>query len=196
MARDFLLQSGPEEEGGEDKLPTPQKAAIIEQLTDELGRSVLTIITDYRGLSVVQMQTLRSQLREHQADMRVAKNTLTKRAAKANSLDGLDESLEGPTALVFSYDDPTQAAKVVTDFARTSRILQVKAAILEGQAVSSDRVQDIADLPSRDVLLGKLVGGMISPLYGLVGVLSAQIRSVMYVLQARANQLGESESGS
>ncbi len=152
---------------------------------------MLTVLADYRGLSVAQMQDLRAQLREHQAEMRVAKNTLTKLAADAQDIEGLDGALEGPTALVFAWEDPAQPAKVLRDFARSSRILQIKAAVLEGQVVAATRVDDIADLPSRDELIAKVVGGVSAPLYGLVNVLSGPTRSLAYVLQARVNQLEE-----
>lgn len=170
-------------------LATPQKEAIVSELTDQLSRSLLTIVTDYRGLSVTDLQNLRSQLRPHQAEFRVAKNTLTKRAAKEIKLEGLDSVLEGPTALVFAYDDVAQPAKVIRDFVRTSRVLQVKAAVLEGEVVASERFEVIADLPSRDELIAKVVGGVAAPMYGLVNVLSGPARSLAYVLQARVNQL-------
>jgi len=135
------------------------------------------------------MQQLRAQLRESQAEMRVAKNTLTKIAASSQEINGLDSVLEGPTALVFAYDDPAQPAKIVRDFARTSRILQIKAGILEGNVLTADQVVEIADLPSREELVAKVVGGISSPLYGLVGVLSGPVRALAYVLQARREQL-------
>jgi large subunit ribosomal protein L10 len=135
------------------------------------------------------MQDLRKQLRAQQADMKVAKNTLTKLAAHARDISGLDEVLEGPTALVFAWDDPAQPAKVVRDFARTSRILAVKAAVMEGEILSAEQVTAIADLPSRDELIAKVVGGISSPLYGIVNVLSGPLRSFAYVLQARRDQL-------
>ena len=121
--------------------------------------------------------------------MRVAKNTLTKIAADAQEINGLDSVLEGPTALVFAYDDPAQPAKILRDFARSSRILQIKAGVLEGNVLTADQVADIADLPSREELVAKVVGGISSPLYGLVGVLSGPVRSLTYVLQARREQL-------
>jgi large subunit ribosomal protein L10 len=174
-------------------MATPRKIAAVAELTDVLSRSKLTIVTDYRGLSVADLQNLRSQLRPHQAEIRVAKNTLTKIAARANDLEALEPELVGPTALVTAFDDPVQPAKIVSDFVRTSRILQVRAAMLDGAMISVGQVEDLANLPSRDVLLGKVVGGMSTPLYGIVSVLAGPIRSLQYVLQARAEQLGGSE---
>jgi large subunit ribosomal protein L10 len=180
--------------GGERALPTPRKEALVEELTDALGRATLTIVADYRGLTVTDLQTLRSQLRPHDADVKVAKNTLARIAARANDLDVLESELVGPTALVLAYADVAQPAKIVNDFVRTSRILQVRSGLLEGQIVAASRIDEIASLPSRDVLLGKVVGGMSSPLYNIVGVLAAPTRSLLYVLQARASQLEASEA--
>lgn len=175
--------------GGERALPTPRKEALVEELTDALGRASLTIVTDYRGLKVADLQNLRAQLRPHNADVKVAKNTLARIAARANDLGILETELVGPTALVLAYDDVAQPAKIVNDFVRTSRILQVRSGLLDGQLVAAERIDEIANLPSRDVLLGKVVGGMSSPLYSIVGVLAAPMRSFMYVLQARQSQL-------
>jgi large subunit ribosomal protein L10 len=141
------------------------------------------------------LQNLRGQLRQHNAEMRVAKNTLTLRAAQQNNMEGLEAALKGPTALVTAFDDPVQPAKVVSDFARTSRILAVRAAMLEGALIGASEIDALASLPSKDVLVAKVVGGLSSPLYGIVGVLAAPIRALQYVLQARAEQLGGSDAG-
>lgn len=180
--------------GGERALPTPRKEKLVEELTDALGRATMTIVADYRGLKVSDLQSLRAQLRPHNADVKVAKNTLAKIAARANNLEVLESELVGPTALVMAYDDVAQPAKIVNDFVRTSRILQVRSGLLEGQIIAADRIDEIASLPSRDVLIGKVVGGMTAPLYNIVGVLSAPTRSLLYVLQARASQLEASEA--
>jgi large subunit ribosomal protein L10 len=180
--------------GGERALPTPRKEKLVADLTDALGRATMTIVADYRGLKVGDLQSLRAQLRPHNADVKVAKNTLAKIAARANSLEVLESELVGPTALVLAYDDVAQPAKIVNDFVRSSRILQIRSGLLEGQIIAADRIDEIASLPSRDVLIGKVVGGMTAPLYNIVGVLSAPTRSLLYVLQARASQLEASEA--
>ena len=170
-------------------MPTPKKEAVVAEITDALGRSVLTILTDYRGLSVPQLQTLRANLRESHADMKVAKNTLTKIAAHARDISGLDENLVGPTALVFAWEDPAQPAKVLRDFARSSGILSIKAGVMDGEILTAEQIGAIADLPSRDELIARVVGGISAPLYGLVNVMSGPARSLAYVLQARREQL-------
>jgi large subunit ribosomal protein L10 len=175
-------------------MPTPKKVATVAELSESLRRAQLTIVTDYRGLKVSDMQSLRSQLRPLNAEVKVAKNTLTRMAARQIHLEALDPALEGPTALVVAYDDPVQPAKVVSDFARTSRILQIRAGLLQGALIRPEEVEALASLPSREVLVGRVIGGLAGPLYGLAGVLSGPIRSFMYVIQARLEQLGGAES--
>lgn len=172
-------------------MPTQKKVDTVAELSEVLGRSTLTILTDYRGLSVADLQNLRTQLRPLNAEVRVAKNTLTRLAARQNEMQALEQALVGPMAIVTAFEDPVQPAKVVSDFARASRILQIKAAMLEGQLIGAEQVEALASLPSREVLVAKVVGGLSSPLYGIVGVLAAPMRSLMYVLQARATQLGD-----
>jgi large subunit ribosomal protein L10 len=175
---------------------TPKKVQEVEEIAELLKGSPLTILTDYRGLNVQQLQTFRGGLREHGSSFRIVKNTLTGIAADNAGLDGVRPFLEGPTALVTSSDDPVGPAKTTQDFVRTSRVLTIKAGILEGSVISAEEVERLASLPSREELLGKVVGGLNAPLYGLVSVLSGPIRSLAYVLQARANQLGEEGAGS
>jgi large subunit ribosomal protein L10 len=171
-------------------VPTPKKVQEVEEITEILRESSLTILTDYRGLSVTQMQQFRAGLREHDSQFRVVKNTLTGIAADNAGLGEVRPLLEGPTAIVTSKDDPVGPAKAVQDFVRSSRILQIKGAILEGAVIPASEVERLASLPSREELLAKVVGGINAPLYGLVSVLSGTIRSLQYVLQARAEQLG------
>jgi len=171
-------------------MPTKQKAATIDELTERLGRSQLTIVADYRGLGVGDLEGLRSNLRPVGAEFRVAKNTLTTIAADRAGIAGMADLLAGPTALVLAYDDPVQASKVVTDFVRTSRILAVRGGVMNNRLVSGADIDAIATLPSRDELLGRLVGMLASPMTRVVGVLSGPVRSLPYVLNARVEQLG------
>jgi large subunit ribosomal protein L10 len=175
---------------------TPKKVQEVEEITELLKGSSLTILADYRGLNVQQLHTFRGGLREHGSSFRVVKNTLTAIAADNAGLEGVRPFLEGPTAIVTSTDDPISPAKATQDFARTSRVLTIKAGILEGSVIPASEVERLASLPSREVLLGKVVGGLNAPLYGLASVLSGPIRSLAYVLQARAQQLGEETAGS
>jgi large subunit ribosomal protein L10 len=176
--------------GGESRMPTPQKAAVIDELTEQLSRANLAILTDYRGLNVGDIQGLRAQLRPQNAEFHIAKNTFTRIAAERAGINGLEPVLEGPLALVFAYGDMAGPAKTISDFARTSRILTIKGGVLESQFINPAQVEDVASLPSREVLLGKLVGMLASPMSRMVGVLGGPSRSVAYVLNSRAEQLG------
>jgi large subunit ribosomal protein L10 len=171
-------------------MPTAQKAAQIEDLVDRLTRSQLTIITDYRGLSVEALQGFRARIKPFDAEFKVAKNTLTRIAAEQVGIEGLAPELEGPTAILFAYGDIVAPAKAVSEFARTSRILQVRAGVLNHQLVSPADVEAISSLPPREELLGKLVGLLASPMSRTVGVLSGPSRSVVYLANARVEQLG------
>lgn len=171
-------------------MPTATKDATIQELTEMLSRATLTVVTDYRGLKVPDLQAFRAILRPLGAEARVAKNTLASRAAANAGVPALQQYLVGPTMLVVSYDDPVAVAKAVGDFARTSRILQVRGGLTGARPVSADDVAAIATLPSCEVLIGRVVGQLQAPLYGLVSVLSGAIRQFAYVLQARIDQLG------
>lgn len=171
-------------------MPTAVKAAQIEDLVDRLSRSQLTIIADYRGLSVEALQGFRAKLKPLDAEFKVAKNTLTRIAAEQVGIEGLSPELEGPTAILFAYGDIVAPAKAISEFARTSRILQVRAGVLNNQVVTPADVEAISSLPPREELLGKLVGLLASPMTRTVGVLSGPARSVVYLGNARVEQLG------
>jgi large subunit ribosomal protein L10 len=172
-------------------MPTPEKAQVIDELAEQLSRAKLAILTDYRGLSVTGLQGLRATLRPLNAEFKIAKNTLTRIAAEKAGIDGLTPMLDGPLALVLAYDDVVGPSKAITDFVRSSRILTVKGGVLENQIVTAKGIEDIATLPSRDELLGKLVGLLNSPAQRLVTVLSGPSRSLVQVLNAYSEQQGE-----
>jgi large subunit ribosomal protein L10 len=169
-------------------MATPQKVRTVNELSDRLSRSRLTIVTDYRGLNVADLQILRGNLRSYGAEFHIAKNTLTKIAAGKVGVDGLDPLLEGPSALVFAFDDVVQTAKAINDFVRTSRILSVKGGVMGDRAVSAADVEAIATLPSREELQAKLLGMLVSPMARTLGVLGGPSRSMVYLLNARAEQ--------
>ena len=172
-------------------MPTPEKALVIDELADQLSRAKLAILTDYRGLSVTGLQGLRATLRPLNAEFKIAKNTLTRIAAEKAGIDGLTPMLDGPLALVLAYDDVVGPSKAITDFVRSSLILTVKGGVLENQVVTAKSIEDLATLPSRDELLGKLVGLLNSPAQRLVTVLGGPSRSLVQVLNAYADKQGE-----
>ena len=171
-------------------MPNAEKARAISELTDQLSRAQLTIVTDYRGLTVTDLQGLRGALRPLNAQVRVAKNTLTNIAANSVGIDVLQPILEGPTALVFAYGDVVGVSKAVGDFVRTSRILSVKGGVMGNRLLSAPDIEAIATLPSREELHGKLVGLLASPLSRTVGVLSGPSRSLAYLVQAQIDKMG------
>jgi large subunit ribosomal protein L10 len=172
-------------------MPTRQKAKKIDEIGVQLSRAKLVIVTDYRGLKVTDLQVLRGNLRPSGGEFHVAKNTLTKIAAGNVGVAGLDDFLEGPTGLVFAYEDAVQTAKAVSDFARTSRIMSVKGGVMDNRTVSAADVEAIATLPSREELQARLLGMLVSPMTRTLGVLSGPSRSLVYLLNARAEQQGE-----
>lgn len=174
-------------------MPTQAKAAQIDDLVERMQRAELTIVADYRGLTVSALQDLRGRLRPIEAEFKVAKNTLTRIAAEKIGIEGLETHLEGPTALMFAYGDIVAPAKAIGDFARSSRILQVKAGVMNGEVVTPEDIEAISSLPPREELLGKLVGLLASPMSRTVGVLSGPSRSVAYLVNARIESLGGHE---
>lgn len=176
-------------------MPTARKEAAVAELAELMQKSSAVILTDYRGLKVSAINDLRRQLRDVNADYKVSKNTLTSIAAKSIGAEQLEQQLEGPTAIAFSYGDPTATAKVLNDFARTSRILSIRAGMLGQRALTAEDITALANIESREVLLARVVGGLNSPIQGLVSVLNASISSIAYVLQARIDQLGGESAG-
>ncbi len=175
-------------------MPTPAKQKEINSLSAGFQRATLAVLTDYRGLKVSDLQTFRATLRPMNAEFRVAKNTLTRIAAEQNGIVGLEPLLDGPLAIVLAYDDIVAPAKAVSDFVRTSRILTVKIGLLDGKLITAGEVEELGNLPSREVLLSKLLGLMNSSMQRTVTVLSGPSRSFVYLVNARAEQLESTAS--
>ncbi len=156
-----------------------------------LERSSIAILTDYRGpangLTVKQVTDLRGRLRKNDGEYKVVKNTLTARVAKDLGVEGLDSYLQGPTAIAFGYGDPAVVAKTVLDFANENKaqaLPAVKAAVLDGAILKPEQLKAIAELPSREVLLGQLMGLMLAPHRHILGVMNAPGRQVATVIDA------------
>jgi large subunit ribosomal protein L10 len=170
---------------------TPQKVKTVEEIQAKLSSSSCIVLTDFRGLNVAQMTTLRRKLTEAGVDYKVYKNTLIKIAADNAGIRGLEPYLEGPTAVAFSSDDPVAPAKILADFARESKILKVKAGVLQGEAIDKDRVAELAALPPAEVIIGKMIGAMQGPIFGLVNVLAGPTRKLVWALDAIRQQMEE-----
>ncbi len=172
----------------------PDKVAAVAEIKEKLSKSKGVIIADYRGLNVAQATELRKQLRDAGVEYRVVKNTLTILAAKESGLDDMVSLLSGPTAIAFGYGDPVAPAKVLSEFARTNKALEIKGGVLEGRLLDVDGVKALAILPSREELLGQVARGMQSPIAGLVNVLQGTIRNFVYALEAVRKQKEEASA--
>jgi large subunit ribosomal protein L10 len=161
-----------------------EKAAVIEEVARQIQEAEAIYAVDYRGASVPQAAELRARLRDADATFRVVKNTLTERAADQAGAEGLKVYLEGPTAMTFVRGDAAAAAKALADFRRSSGLLTFKGGWMNGEALSPEQMDAIARLPTRDVLYGRLVGMVASPLTGLVTSLGGLIGGL-------ARQLGQ-----
>jgi large subunit ribosomal protein L10 len=167
-----------------------QKAAVIDEVAAQISEAEAVFAVDYRGISVPQAADLRTRLRDADASFRIVKNTLTLRAADKAGADALKELLEGPTAMTFVRGDAAAAAKALSDFRRASggRLLEFKGGWMNGAPLDTAQIEAIARLPTRDVLYGRLVGMVASPLTGLVTSLNGLIGGLARQLQAMADQ--------
>lgn len=163
------------------------KESAVQQLSEDLSRLKLAVMTDYRGLGVTEIEELRGQLREQGMTYRVTKNTLLRIAAhNTPALKELDPaSFKGPMALAIGFDDEVAPARVIFQYAKKHDALEIVGAITaDGALLSAAEVKALATLPTREQLLGQLVGTIAAPLSGFVGVMTANVRSIMYVLNA------------
>jgi large subunit ribosomal protein L10 len=165
-----------------------EKAAVVDEIAEQIGAAEAIYAIDYRGITVSQIAELRAKLRDADTSLRIVKNSLTELAADKAGAEDLKPLLQGPTALALVRGDAALAAKALSDTARQLRILEFKGGLLNGGVLSAQEIQSIARLPSRDVLNAQLVGTIAAPLTGLVRTLNALIAGVAIQLQAIADQ--------
>ena len=169
-------------------MATPEKVATVAELTDQFRNSAAVLVTEYRGLTVSQLKSLRTRLRGN-ATYQVAKNKLTALAAKEAGVEGIDDLFVGPTAIAFITGDPVEAAKALRDFNKTNDKLIVKGGVLEGKPLSADDVKKLANLESREVLLAKAAGAMKASLFGAAYLFQALLSQAARTVDAlRAKQ--------
>lgn len=168
------------------------KERIVAELTDQLRSTETLIVADYRGLSVKEIDDLRTKLLEQGASFTVVKNSLTRRAAEAAGADALLALLDGPSAIAFleAGSDPVAVAKALADSARTTRVLAVRGGVMQGRTISAKEIEELAKLPPLDVLRGQVLAAVTSPLYTIVGLFTAPLRDLHGLIQARIDQLG------
>ena len=172
-------------------MPSKAKFDLVAEVKEHLDRAQSIVVADYRGLSVAQMTDLRVKLRAKGAELKVVKNRLARIAFKEHNLPAADEYLQGPSAFAFSYEDPTAAAKVLSEFAKTNEKLVLKCALFEGTVMDAKGVDVLSKMPGRPELLGRLVADLKWPPTKLALALKATVNKVAYALQAVARKREE-----
>jgi large subunit ribosomal protein L10 len=167
------------------------KERAVADLTERLKTTETLLVADYRGLTMPQIDELRTKLLEHGARFAVVKNTLTRRAAEAAGADALLALLEGPTAIAFleSNGDPVAVAKALVDAARDTRVLALRGGMLEGRPVEPEEIESLAKLPPADVLRAQVLGAIAAPLTGIVALFTAPLQDLYGLIDARIEQL-------
>ena len=167
------------------------KERLVAELTERLRTTDTLLVADYRGLTMPQIDDLRTKLLEHGARFAVVKNTLTRRAAEAAGTDALLALLEGPTAIAFleSDGDPVAVAKALVDAARETRVLELRGGMLEGRPVEPGEIESLAKLPPVDVLRGQVLGAVIGPLTGILALFTTPLQDLYGLIDARIEQL-------
>ncbi len=172
-------------------MPNKQNVAQVETLKEKLGRAQLTLVGEYRGLSVAELTRLRNALRPSNAEVVVAKNTLTKIAANEVGITGLDEFLGGPVTLTIAYGDPVATAKVLNDYLRTARnTIQLRGGVISGQRLEAGDLERVASTPSREQSIARVMGGVNAPATRIATALSGVARNIAYILAQVAEGQG------
>jgi large subunit ribosomal protein L10 len=188
----FIRIQNDHKEGGGMYMPSEKillaKKETVKEISEKLKSAKAMVFADYRGLTVEQDTQLRSALRKAEVEYKVVKNSLTRFAAKENGLEGLDSFLKGPTAIAISDKDPVAPAKILSEFAKKFDKLELKVGVVEGKIINVSEVKALAELPSREVLIAKVLGGFNAPISGLVNVLNGNIRGLVVALNAVAEQ--------
>ena len=170
-------------------MPNQVKIDIVSEVQNKLENSSGVYFADYKGLSVSKVTELRRNFRTEGVEYRVVKNNLTKIAAKNAGIDGLDDLLVGQIGVAFSKDDPTAPARAIKNFLKDESSLEVVGILFEGQIFDASKYEELANLPSREELLSKLVGGLSSPMSKLVGTLSGSMSKLVGTLNGLKNQI-------
>jgi large subunit ribosomal protein L10 len=165
-------------------LDRTQKEAVVEKLREDLEPGGHLILAEYRGLTVDQLSQFRKKVRAVSGKVRVMKNTLVRHAVHGTEKDALNDLLTGPNALFFTKEDPVPLVKIITDASKDFESVKVKGGVVEGRPVSPEEIFRIADLPSREQLLGKILGSVSAPLQGFMNVCQGVTRNLVHVLEA------------
>jgi len=172
-----------------------EKAQLISDLGERMKGFQAVVLTNYRGLNVEQLSHLRQRLRQEKISYHVIKNTLMRLASKGTDLEKLDDYFEGPTAMAISFGDPVLLVKILSEFIKTQPSLEIKIGLIQGRVTSPEEVKALATMPSREVLFGQVLGGIQGTATQVAAVIHNGIQQVVGIIQARADQLAELESG-
>jgi large subunit ribosomal protein L10 len=170
-----------------------QKKEAVQQLVEKLKSASSGVLVDYRGLTVEQDTDLRNELRKAGVEYKVVKNTLTRFAANETGYEALDPFLHGPTSLALTYEDPVAAAKVLSEFAKKNDKLEIKAGFVDGKVIDVNGIKALAELPPKEVLIAKVLGGFNAPISGFVNVLNGNLRGLAVALNAIAEKKAAGE---
>jgi large subunit ribosomal protein L10 len=178
-------------------MPTAKKIAQVDELTATMTEAKAIYLADFTGIDVAAVTGLRRQLREASTEYQVVKNRLARRAAEAAGVSELSDHFTGPTAIAFAQDDPIAPAKIFSDFIRAGGKLSIKSGFLDGRLLTEEQVKELAKLPSREQLLGQVVGVIQAPLSGFAAVLAGLLRNLVGVVSAieEKQRDGSAESG-
>jgi large subunit ribosomal protein L10 len=161
-----------------------EKAAVVADLSHRFAKAKIAIVSDYRGLTVSGFEQLRRELKKNGAEIRVAKNTLLRKAIEGTPFEVMSADLKGTTAITVSYADPVVPAKILTEFAKNHAELQIRSGVLDGKALTVDDLKALSILPSREVMLATVLSVMMAVPTSFVRVLNAVPLSFLYTLQA------------
>jgi large subunit ribosomal protein L10 len=168
--------------------PRPEKVAVVEEVTAKLNEASAVIVTEYRGMSVAQLASLRRTLKDVGGEYKVYKNTLAKFAAARAGVEALNDLLVGPSAITFVAGDAAAVAKALRDVARVNPLLVIKGGSMGGKLMSAKDIEALAELPSREVLLARFAGALQAPLVKTANLLQALPRNMAYGLKALIDQ--------
>jgi len=161
------------------------KKEILQDLIEKLKESKGVVLTDYKGMNVHQISSLRNELKEKKVEFKVIKNTLLEKASEELNVKDLTKDLIGCTAIAFCSDDGVIPARLLKEYFKKNKIdLNIKSGLIDGRVFSPEKIMEIASLPSKDVLIAQMINGVKSPLYSLVFVLQGPLKGLIYTLEA------------
>lgn len=171
----------------------PEKVEKVKELSEIFSKSQGVYLADFTKMNVELAEKLRNEFRERNINYKVVKNTLAKRALGDEPFKDISKYFQGPTAIAYSYDDPVAPSKILVDFAKENETPQIKASIIEGKILDTDQTMELAKIPSKELLISMIVGGIKSPLNGLVYTLSGIVRNLVYVINAIKEEKSNNE---